>query len=136
MNLTTPSIYVLSNSTSYNIRICYAQSTDSDNLRILLREPQIRAFAPPRIAHAYLGSEDLLRKPRICGFCCANLGFAGNHLGSRNQTSSIHGNKPTIDRARKLNQLRHPRQRGFIAANGRADLRARSIDRSFFAAMA
>ena len=125
MNLTTPSIYVLSFSTSYNI--CYAQSTDSDNLRILLREPQIRAFAPPRIAHAYLGSEDLLRKPRICGFCCANLGFAGNHLGSRNQISSIRGNKPTIDRARKLNQLRHPRQRGFIAANGRADLCARSI---------
>ena len=107
--------------------ICYAQSTDSDNLRILLREPHIRAFAPPRIAHAYLGSEDLLRKPRICGFCCANLGFAGNHLGSLNQTSSIRGNKPTIDRARKLNQLRHPRQRGFIAANGRADLHARSI---------
>ena len=69
----------------------------------------------------------LLRKHRICGFCCANLGFAGNHLGSRNQISSIRGNKPTIDRARKLDQLRHPRQRGFIAADGRADLRARSI---------
>ena len=66
-----------------NIYICYAQSTDSDHPRILLRKPRIRALRNnPRIVHA-------------------NLGSARNHLGSRNQTSAIRGNKPTIDRARK-----------------------------------
>ena len=45
-----------------------------------------------------LGSRTQTSDPRIC---CANLGSARNILGSRNQTSAIHGNKPTIDRARK-----------------------------------
>ena len=48
-----------------------------------------------------IGSEDLLHKPRIRGFCCASLGFTCNHLGSRNQISAIRGNKPMIDSARK-----------------------------------
>ena len=82
--------------------ICYVQSTDSDLPRILLRKPRIRALRNnPRIAHANLGSEDFLRKPNIHGFCCANLGFARNILGSRNQTSSICGNESTIDREQK-----------------------------------
>ena len=45
-----------------------------------------------------LGSRTQTSDPRIC---CANLGSARNTLGSRNQTSAIHGNKPTIDRARR-----------------------------------
>ena len=110
------------------VYICYAQSTDSDHPRILLRKPRIRALRNnPRIAHANLGSEDLLHKPRIHGFCCADLGSARNHLGSRNQTSAIRGNKPTIDRSRKTAWPSVPRQREFVAADGRAALRTRSI---------
>ena len=41
----------------------------------------------------------ILGKPRIRGNCCANLESTRNHLGLRNQTSAIRGNKPTIDRA-------------------------------------
>ena len=41
-----------------------------------------------------------MRKSRIRGFCCANLGTARNLLGSRNQTLAIRGNKPTIDHTR------------------------------------
>ena len=85
----------------------------------------------PRIAHANLGSEDLLRKPRIRGFYCANLGFAGNHLGSRNQTSAIRGNKPTIDRARKAAP---PSAATWVHCRGWSSCFACAIDRSFFAA--
>ena len=53
-----------------------------------------------------LGSRTQTSDPRIC---CANLRSARNLLGSRNQTSAIRGNKPTIDRARKA--ARHTRQR-------------------------
>ena len=53
-----------------------------------------------------LGSRTQTSDPRIC---CANLKSARNLLGSRNQTSAIRGNKPTIDRARKA--ARHTRQR-------------------------
>ena len=53
-----------------------------------------------RNVHANLGSTDLLHKPCIRGFSCANLGSARNLLGSRNQISTICGNKPTIDCAR------------------------------------
>ena len=109
--------------------ICYAQSTDSDYPRILLRKPRIRALRNnPRIAHANLGSEDLLRKPRIRGFCCANLGFTGNHLGSRNQTSAIRGNKPTIDRARKEAP---PSTATWVHCRGWPSCFACAIDRSF-----
>ena len=39
--------------------ICYAQSTDSDHTRVLLRKPWIRALRNnPRIVHANLGSAD------------------------------------------------------------------------------
>ena len=80
-------------------------SMDSDHPRILLRKSQIRALRNnPRIAHTILGSEDLLRKPWVCGFCCADIRYARNLLGSRNQTSAISGNKPTIYRERKRAQ--------------------------------
>ena len=78
-------------------------------------KPRPSAATNPRsIAHAK------------AAFCCANLGSARNLLGSRNQTSAIRGNKPTIDRARKAarpsasakprsiahaKQFGHPRQR-------------------------
>ena len=69
-----------------------------------------------------LGSRTRTSDPRIS---CANLGSARNHLGSRNQTPAIRGNNPqSIAHAK---QLGHPRQRGFVAADGRAALRARSI---------
>ena len=111
--------------------ICYAQSTDSDHPRILLRKPRIRALRNnPRIAHANLGSEDLLRKPRIRGFCCTNLGSARNHLGSRNQTSAIRGNKPTIDRARKAAR---PSAATWVRCSGWPSCFACAIDRGFFA---
>ena len=70
-----------------------------------------------------LGSRMQTSDPR---FCCANLGSARNLLGSSNQTSAIHSNKPTINRARKAarpsastkprsiahaKQFGHPRQR-------------------------
>ena len=56
----------------------------------------------PRIMHANLRSEDLLRKPRIRGFAAQTWDpHAIFYIGSRNQTSAIRGNKPTIDRARK-----------------------------------
>ena len=43
--------------------ICYAQSTDSDNPRILRHKPPIRDLRNnPRITHANLISEDLVRK--------------------------------------------------------------------------
>ena len=97
-----------------------------------MRKPRIRALRNnPRITHAYLGSEDLLRKPRIRGFCCANLGFTGNHLGSCNQTSSIRGNKPTIDRARKAAP---PSAATWVHCRGWPSCFACAIDRSFFAA--
>ena len=127
----------------YDIYIRYAQSTDSDHPRILLCKPWIRALRNnPRIAHANLGSADLLCKPRIRGFCCISLGPAHNHLGSRNQTSAIYSNKPMIDRARKAARPsvtmwvrchRWPScfacaiDRGFFAADGRTALYARSI---------
>ena len=87
--------------TEYIQCICYAQSTDSDHPRILLRKPRTRALRNPSIAHA-------------------NLASARNLLGSRNQTSAIRSNKPTIDHARLLDC-------GFIDADGRAALHARSI---------
>ena len=66
-----------------SIYICYAQSTDSDHPRILLRKPRTELLRNnPRITHV-------------------NLGSTRNLLGSRSQTSAIRGNKPTIDRARK-----------------------------------
>ena len=86
-----------------------------------------------------LGSHTQTSDPRIC---CANLGSARNHLGSRNQTSAIHGNKPTIDRARKAARPSTATwvrcsgwpscfacsiNRGFVDADGRAALRVRSI---------
>ena len=104
--------------------ICYAQSTDSDHPSILLRKPRIRA---------------LHNNPRIAN---ANLGSARNHLGSRNETSAIRGNKPTIDRARKAARPSAATwvrcrgwpscfacaiDRGFVDADGRAALRAPSI---------
>ena len=101
----TDSMIYVTASQTYGDYFHYAQSTDSDHPRILLRKPRIRALHNnPRIAHANLGSEDLLCKPRIRGFCCANLGSARNLLGLRNQTSAIRGNKPTIDCARKRAQ--------------------------------
>ena len=83
---------------------------------------------------ANLGSELLRNNPRIAH---ANLGSARNLLGSRNQTSAIRGNKPTIDRARKAvrpsaakkprsiahaKQLGHPLQRTHVAAARMAEL--------------
>ena len=71
-----------------------------------------------------------------------NLGSARNHLGSRNQTSAIRVNKPTIDRARKAacpsaatwvrcsgwpSCFACAIDRGFFAADGRTALRVRSI---------
>ena len=92
--------------------ICYAQSTDSDHPRILLRKPRIRALRNnPRIAHA-------------------NLGSARNHLGSRNQTSAIRGNNPTIDRARKAAR---PSAATWVRCSGWPSCFACAIDRGFFA---
>ena len=114
------------------IYICYVQSTDSDHPRILLRKPRIRALRNnPRIAHANLGSEDYLRKPRIRGFRCANLGSARNHLGSRSQTSAIRGNKPTIDRALKATR---PSTATWVRCSGWPSCFACAIDRGFVAA--
>ena len=114
----------------YYIYIWYAQSTDSDHPRILLTKPRIRALRNnPRITHANLGSEDLLCKPRIRGCYCANLGSARNHLGSRNQTSAIHGNKPTIDRARKAAR---PSTATWVRCSGWPSCFACAIDRGFF----
>ena len=108
--------------------ICYAQSTGSD-----------RANLGSELCAIILGSRTQTSDLRIC---CANLGSARNHLGSRNQTSAIRGNKSTIDRARKAARPSaatwvHCRgwpscfactiDRGFVDADGRAALRARSI---------
>ena len=101
----------------YYIYICYAQSTDSDHPRILLPKSRIRALRNnPRITHANLGSEDLLCKPRIRGCCCASLGSKPRPSAATNPRSIAHAK-----------QLGHPRQRGFVVADGRAALRARSI---------
>ena len=94
---------------------------DSDHPRILLHKPRMSFgaiilglrtqtsdlffvssfffffFSDPRIWCANRGSADLLRKP------------PRNHLGSRNQTSAIHGNNPrSIAQAK---QLGHPPKR-------------------------
>ena len=91
----------------------------------------------------------VMRKVRIrtiLGFCCANLGSelcnnpgiahsnlgsARNHLGSRNQTAAIRGNKPTIDRARKAAR---PSAATWVRCSGWPSCFACSIDRGFFAA--
>ena len=76
-------------------------STDSDHPRILLHKPRIRALCNnPTIAQANLRSEDLLRKPRIRGFCCANLGSARNHTRIA-QPNLSHPRQRSHDRSRK-----------------------------------
>ena len=104
---------------------------------------------PAYSALAYLGSEDLLRKPWIrmqsSRISQPNLSHLRqqNHDRSRTRSSSaIRVNEATIDRACKAirpstakkprsiahaKQLGYPRQRTHVAADGRAALRARSI---------
>ena len=75
-----------------------------------------------------LGSHTQTSDPSIC---CANLGSARNHLGSRNQTSAIRGNKPTIDHARKA---AWPSAATWVRCSGWPSCFACAIDRGFFAA--
>ena len=101
--------------------ICYAQSTDSDHPTILLPKPRIRALRNnPRITHANLGSEDVA-----------------------SQTSDPHANVGSLQRIADLLCVRDRSwlllcrgwpncfactiDRGFVDADGRAALRARSI---------
>ena len=135
----------------YYIHVCYAQSTDSDHPRILLPKPRIRALRNiPRIAHANLGSEDLLRKPRIrmqsSRIAQPNLGHPRQQTHDRSRTQSslaIHGNVGSLQRMAKLLCVRDRSwlllcrgwpncfactiDRGFVDADDRAALRARSI---------
>ena len=99
MNLTTPSIYVFPTPHHIIYILCakYGFGPSED----FAAQTSDLSFCA-----IILGSRTQTSDPRIC---CANLRSARNLLGSRNQTSAIRGNKPTIDRARKA--ARHTRQR-------------------------
>ena len=75
----------------------------------------------------------VMRKVRIRtiqGFCCANLRSTRNHLGSRNQTSAIRGNKP-IDHARKAARpSTSTKPRSIVHAKQFGHSRQRSLDRA------
>ena len=64
---------ITSQCTLYYMYICYAQSSDSDHRRILLREPRIQALRSQSEARGLSHS----RKRPICIiFACAILGFS------------------------------------------------------------
>ena len=77
---------------------------------------------------ANLGSELWRNNPRIAH---ANIGSTRNHLGSRNQTSAIRGNKTTIDRASEAARPSAETKPQLIAHAKQFDLlRQRSHERS------
>ena len=142
---------IICNIKYYNMYyICYAQSTDSDHPRILLRKPRIQALHNnARIAHANVGSKDLLCKPRIrtqsSRIAQPNLGHPWQQTHNRlckQSSSAIHGNVGSLPQMAELLCVRDrlwllchgwPNcfacaiDRSFVDTDGRAALRARSI---------
>ena len=70
----------------------------------------------PSFSAIILGLRTQTSDPQIC---CANLKSTLNHLGSRNQTSVIHGNNPRSIAEAK--QLGHPQKRSHNRSRGKSN---------------